>query len=238
MEIEGLIIRQTPFQDNDMMITLLSEERIYSFLARGVMKIDSKNAASVNLFTYGRYTLMSGKNGKTLKNSEILNSFPNTRKEFAGLATLDYLSEVTNKLISKDKASEFYPYLLKTLELLNSGFDPNTLNLIYLAATLRISGYGLDVSECVICNKTSQINAISYKDGGFICTDCFNPLNHLKCTVRKLKIIRYLFKVSPDKMDSGELEKEEAKEIMNELLGFASDNADLYLKSAKLLKTF
>lgn len=238
MEIEGLIIRQTPFQDSDMMVTILSKERMYSFLARGVMKIDSKNASSVNLFTYGRYSLMSGKNGKTLKNAEIINSFPNIRKDFIGLATLDYLSEVTNKLISEDKAFEFYPYFLKTLELLNSGFDAMTLNLIYLAAALKISGYGLDVDECVICSQTSHINAISYKDGGFICVDCFNPLNHLKCSARKLKIIRYIFKVAPEQMDRIEFEKDEVQEILNELLAFASDSADLYLKSIKLFKTF
>ena len=38
MEIEGIIIRQTPFQDNDMMVTVLTNEKLFSFLARGVMK--------------------------------------------------------------------------------------------------------------------------------------------------------------------------------------------------------
>lgn len=237
MEITGLVIRQTPFQDNDMMITVLSKDRTYSFLARGVMKIDSKNASSVNLFTYGNYTLMSGKNGKTLKNAEILDDFPNTKKGFTNLATLDYLSELTNKFISEDNASLFYAYLLKTLQLLNSGFDAMTLNLIYFAATLKISGYGLDVDECVICNQTSHITAVSYKDGGFICADCFDPLNHVKCSARKLKIIRYIFMVKPEQMDRVEFEKNEILEIFNELIAFASDNADLHLKSAKLVKT-
>ena len=83
MEIEGIIIRQTPFQDNDMMVTVLTNEKIFSFLARGVMKIDSKNASSVNLFTYGQYNLMSGKKGKTLKNSVIINPYPPIFKHVA-----------------------------------------------------------------------------------------------------------------------------------------------------------
>ena len=236
MEIEGLIIRQTPFQDNDMMITLLAKEKIYSFLARGVMKIDSKNASSVNLFTHGKYSLMSGKNGKTLKNAEIINSFPNIRKDFSKLAGVDFISEITGKLISEDKTTEFHECLLKVLSLLNDGFDELTLYLIYFASALRISGYGLDVDECVNCGQTSHINSVSYADGGFICSDCYNPLNHTKCTARKLKIIRYIFKVNPEQIGAVEFEKEEVKELLKELIDFASDKADLYLKSIKLLK--
>ena len=115
MEIEGIIIRQTPFQDNDMMVTVLTNEKLFSFLARGVMKIDSKNASSVNLFTYGQYNLMSGKKGKTLKNSVIINPYSNIRKDFDKLVLLNFISEITFKTISDDNLYLIYPYLKKMM---------------------------------------------------------------------------------------------------------------------------
>ena len=78
MEFEGIVIKTTPFRDQDAMVSILSSNKIYSVLARGVLKIDSKNAHRVSPFTLSRFNVMKTKEGYSLKNGELINSFQNT----------------------------------------------------------------------------------------------------------------------------------------------------------------
>ena len=54
----GIIIKVVPYKESDAIISLLTkEEGVISFKARGVFKINSKTASSLQLFTIGDYTL-------------------------------------------------------------------------------------------------------------------------------------------------------------------------------------
>lgn len=235
-EIEGFVIRLTPFKEHDAMVNVLSKERMYSFLAKGVLKYESKNSASVNMYAKGRYSLSKGKEGMNLRVGELLDSYENIKTNLDTLAILDMMGEATNKLIQSEDAKNIYDEFEKCLTLINSGFDPYTVGLIYLAHILNVIGYGLDVSSCVICGQTSQIVAVSYVDGGFICQNCFNPLKHVKCTSRKLKIIRYIFKVNVPNYDKVSFDKNEVIEILGELHQFIKDVIQIDLKSIKTIK--
>ena len=188
MEFEGIVIRRTSYKEGSAMISVLTKDRIRSFLAKGVLKMTSKNAPSVNLFTKSRFQTFNGEEGDWLRVGEVLCSYPNITKDFEKLAILDFISEITNSLIGTNDAQDTYRFLEKTLECLNGDFSPLTVLLIYFAKVLKASGYGLDVDSCAICGEKHAITAISYKDGGFICQKCFDASNHVKSDVRKLKI--------------------------------------------------
>ncbi len=234
-EFEGIVIRVTPFRDNDAMVNVLSKDCFRSFLARGVLKYKSKNAPSTNLFSKSRFQVSKTKEGYSLRSGELLCSYPNIKNNISVLAVCDLIGELTNKLLQNDDASHLYEWLEKAFDLINSGFDPLTVGLIYFANILKESGYSLNVDSCVICGQTSQITAVSYNDGGFICSDCYRPSKHAKCTSRKLKIIRYIFKVSPSDMSKISFSKEECLEIINELNHFLYNNVQIDLKSITLL---
>lgn len=236
IEFEGIVTRLTPFRDNDAMVNVISSDKMHSFLARGVMKYESKNAPSVGLYTRGRYSLSKGKDGFSLRNGELLDSYQNIKTDLDSLSILDFIGELTNKLVQNEDAPKVYPNLVRCLELLNKGFDPFTIGLIYFAHILNVIGYGLEVDKCVISGETSQIVAVSYVDGGFITQNCFDPLKHVKCTSRKLKIIRYAFKVDMDSYDKVAFEKDESREIILELAQFIYDALQIELKSLKLIK--
>jgi len=63
MEIIGIVTRLTPFKEKDAMINVVAENKAYSFLARGVLGIASKNMASVQPYTKSRFVLTKGKEG-------------------------------------------------------------------------------------------------------------------------------------------------------------------------------
>ena len=235
MEFEGIVIRRTSYKEGSAMISVLTKDRIRSFLAKGVLKITSKNAPSVNLFTKSRFQTFNGEEGDFLRVGEVISCYPNISKDFEKLAILDFVSEMTNSLIGSNDASGVYEFLEKTLVSLNGEFSPLTALLIYFAKVLKASGYGLDVDSCAICGKKTQITALSYKDGGFICQNCFDASNHAKTDPRKLKIMRYIFKVDADNFTKIAFGNDECKAIIFELCEFLNFASQIEFKSLTLL---
>lgn len=236
MEFEGIVIRRTTYKEGAAMISVLTNKKIKSFLAKGVLKTTSKNAPSVNLFTKSKFNVFHGQDGDWLRQGEIIESFPNIIKDFTKLAILDFISEITNSLIGTNDSGEVYSFLDKTLHCLNEDFSPLTATLIYFAKVLKAAGYGLDVDKCSICGKKEAITALSFKDGGFICEKCFSASNHEKTDVRKLKIYRYIFKVDLDNFDRVAFGNDEAKQIIFELSEFLNFASQIEFKSLTLLK--
>ena len=140
MEFEGIVIRKTSYKEGSAMISVLTKDRIRSFLAKGVLKITSKNAPSVNLFTKSRFQTFNGEEGDWLRVGEVLCSYPNIIKGFEKLAILDFISEITNSLIGSGDAKDTYEFLEKTLECLNGEFSSLTALLIYFAKVLKAAG--------------------------------------------------------------------------------------------------
>lgn len=235
MEFEGIVIRRTTYKEGAAMISVLTKDKIRSFLAKGVLKITSKNAPSVNLFTKSLFQTFNGAEGDWLRVGEVVSSYPNITKSFEKLAVLDFISEITNSLIGTGDAHDMYSFLEKTLECLNGEFSPLTATLIYFAKVLKASGYGLDVDSCAICGKKEAISALSYKDGGFICQNCFDASNHVKTDPRKLKILRYIFKVDLDNFARVAFGNDECKEIIFELSEFLNFTSQIEFKSLTLL---
>ena len=235
MEFEGIVIRRTSYKEGSAMISVLTKDRIRSFLAKGVLKMTSKNAPSVNLFTKSRFQTFNGAEGDWLRVGEVLKSYPKITKDFEKLAILDSISEMTNSLIGTNEAGEVYYFLEKVLDSLNGDFSPLTALLIYFAKVLKASGYGLDVDSCCICGKKEAISALSYKDGGFICQNCFDASKHVKTDPRKLKILRYIFKVDVDNFERVAFSNNECKEIILELCEFLGSTSQIEFKSLTLL---
>ena len=235
MEFEGIVIRVTPFREYDAMVNVLGKDRLYSFLAPGVLKFNSKLASAVNLYSRARFQTSKGKEGFRLRNAELLDSYENIKSNLTSLAVADFLGEITNQFVQSDDASDVYPFLEKALDSLNDGFDPKTVALIYFAKVLNVAGFGLEVNSCQKCGQTSAIVAVSYKDGGFICEKCFDPLKHVKCSAYKLKVIRFIFKVDVDNFKKVSFEEPVVDELLKELNKFVKDVVQIELKSIKLL---
>lgn len=236
MEIEGLVLRATPYRDFDEMILTITKRSSISFLARGVRKIQSKNSYSVLPFAYSRFEILKTKDGLSLKTGTIKNAYQKVRDSFDGLAMIDFLAEVSTKFLPENELYKCFDSLLKILDLLEQGFDHYTLVIIYLAFVLRESGYGWNVQSCQKCGQKDAIIAINTSSGGFICQNCFDGQNGAKLTSRLLKIIRYIFMVEPEMYDHIAFEKEECLLVLSLLEEFILNTVQFELKSLKLLE--
>ena len=234
-EITGIVIRLTHFRDNDAMVNVLACDRIYSFIAKGVLKIKSKNASSVNIYTKSRFVLTSSKDGLSLRSGEVLNSYENAKTKLDSLIALDFLGEITNKLIINEDAPMAYLWLEKALDSLNEGFDPLTSILNYVGAILRISGNSLEVDNCLICHQKKPIVAMNYHQGGFICEDCLPLQESPKTPVGELKILRYIFKIDVNNYTRAVFNKTDAIHVLHDLGKFINNQLDVNLKAIQMV---
>ncbi len=236
MEIDGLVLRVTPYRDYDAMVLVINKKSSYSFLARGVRKVTSKNSFSIQPFTESHFDLLKTKDGLSLKTGVVLKAHEKVRSSYNGLLMFDFLSEVTSKFLVEKDFPKVYPSIKKIIELLETGFDHYTLAIIYLASILNASGYGWNIHSCQKCGQKDGIVALNTSSGGFICQNCFDGSNGAKLSPRLLKIIRYIFMVQPEMYDHISFEKEECLLILSLLEEFIVGTVEFNIKSLKLLQ--
>ncbi len=234
----GIVLRLTPFKDSDAMVNAISEDGFFSFKARGVEKLSSKNAPSVQPLTLSEFILMESQSGGlSLKEGGVIESFSKI-EDLSCAATLSFIQELTLKIVQEDEALRVYPYLLASLRLISSGNDPLSVGLLYFAKVLTIGGYGLNVDRCVICGKQKDIVCLSYSEGGFLCRDDFEAETSIKTSPRHLQIARFLFKCEEKDFPRGEFAKEECLLFYSELSQYLENLTGVKLKSISLLKKF
>lgn len=232
----GLVLRLTPFKDSDAMVNAIDEEGFFSFRARGVEKLTSKNAPSVQAMTLSDFVLMeSPSGGLSLKEGVAVESFLRL-EDLAEAGVLSFLQELTLKVVQEDEAPIAYGYLLSLLRLLSMGKDPLTMGLLYFAKVLTTAGYGLNVDNCVICGKRKDIVSLSYSEGGFLCRDDFDPETASKTSLRRLQIARFLFKSETKDFERASFVQEECMIFYSEFAEYLENLTGVKLKSIDVLK--
>ncbi|OPZ35305.1 MAG: DNA repair protein RecO [Tenericutes bacterium ADurb.BinA155] len=233
---EGIIIHLTTLKESDAMVNAIGPEGLFSFYARGINKITSKNLGAVQALSHSKLTLTIGKEGSfTLKEGEAIESFV-VSDDLEALAVLNFVMELTAKIVQPDEAPAAYRWLLASLKAIKGKSNPLTVGLIYFAHLLNNGGIGLDVDECVICHSKTHIIAISYEDGGFVCESCYDPETMHTASPRKLKILRYLFRCQIEDLPRVSFTKEELIPLYQELSTYLNDLTGTNLKSLGIIQ--
>ena len=157
------------------MVLCIGPQGLFSFYARGVRKLTSKNAASIGEMTLSDFVLLESSNGNlTLKEGSPVKSFLKPDDLTASLVE-GFLCELTSRLFNEEEGEgkDFYPFLETSLEAISGGFDALTVGFLCFARALNEVGFGLNVDECVRCGSKKNIVGVSYPDGGYVCGSCF-----------------------------------------------------------------
>ena len=95
------------------MVLCLDEGGLFSFYARGVRKLTSKNAASIGEMTLSDFVLLESSGGSlTLKEGAPIKSF--LRPDDLNASLIEgFLCELTSRLFNEEEGEgkEFYPFL-------------------------------------------------------------------------------------------------------------------------------
>lgn len=226
IEIEGIVLRSISYKEKDAMIEVFTPNGRISFLARGIQAINSKNASSCLIYSYSNFQINT-RNGKmSLQTGTQLHSVTSMYESLEIMSALGLISEITLKMTDEEDGSLFI-YFNKILELLNEGFDPLTLVILYFAKIIDKSGYQLNTRSCIICGAKQNIVTFSYTKGGFICQKCFDQYEDKIRGKEYLKTIKYIFQVEEDMFNRHIIKKELGLIILNELNDYLLNNFDL-----------
>ena len=149
-EFEGIVIKFSKYLDNDAMVTVLTKTGIKSFLARGALKMKSKNARSLNLYTISKFELLEEKYGNILKTGVSIYAPFNLYSSFESLACLSLIGEATfNSINEYDEYDLFSPFSI-AIKNMDNNEDPLILAIEYLLLLMSFSGEGIDFNKFTI----------------------------------------------------------------------------------------
>ena len=189
----GFICQKTTYKDNDAIFNVLTANGKKTFKARGILKVNSKNASSCNYFMISEFVTQSKTelSHQTLKTASIIKMYKKPYEDI--LISSSYLF-ICNLLDGVSHDINGYDIAVKCFDALENKVYPiNVLN-YFLKNLCDGLGYKPNIKGCISCFKKSNLISFDFESGGFICKDCFDPTRHTKLSSNILKDIYGFFK--------------------------------------------
>ncbi|RKD34724.1 DNA repair protein RecO [Thermohalobacter berrensis] len=176
VKTEGIVLRQTKFQDTDKILTIFSRKNgKIQAIAKGARKPKSSLISSTQVFCYSDFILYKGRNFYHINQGEVIDTFYSLREDLNKLAYATYLIELVDSGITEEESNEkIFQLLLKTLkifEVLDRDYEKfvRAFELKYIS----FLGYKPEVKKCILCNK-DLIGKMKFSitNGGILCKEC------------------------------------------------------------------
>lgn len=233
-EIEGIIIKETPYGETSKIINIYTSEGILGVMCKGARSLKSPNRATTLKFTYARFIVYYKENKlSTLKSVDVINSLNTIKNDIVLLSYLNYLTELTEQVV-KQSRDDIYNDFIATILKINEGLDPLIMCNILEIKYLDYLGVGLNLDSCTSCNSTKNIVTIDGDRGGYICQNCYQnePLVEPK-TIELLRMYYYVEIKSITNLNISSIVKNEINNFLNT---YYDRYTGLYLKSKNFLK--
>ena len=192
-DIEGLVISFSEINEADALLHVLTAQGKVTLKAKGILKVNSKNARGCQLYTHSMFHLLQS-NAKTthvIKNVDVIHSYRMVREDLLKQTLACCMMEALDKINIRETELDLNE-CCAYLQALETSRHPYCVFSLFLCMILRLSGIALWSDSCVICNTKQSICAVSLKEGGFIYKDCFKPSVHRHFPAEKLRQLRYL----------------------------------------------
>ena len=91
--VKGLIIKRTPFKENDMLLTVLTAEKgKMNVLARGLRK-SRRDLSGYQTLAYAELEIFDGRGIAVVDDAEVCEAFEGLRKDIESLALAQYFAD-------------------------------------------------------------------------------------------------------------------------------------------------
>ncbi len=194
IQTNALVIRTQNYGEADRILTLFTKEYgIVSAMAKGARKFKSHQAGATQLFCYGRFNLVSGKNMYTLRGAVCEESFFTVSASIENLALAQYFCDLAYLTTGPENPDEgVLSLLLNTLYLLSKNTKaPALLKAVYELKLCTQTGFMPNVHCCMRCGNTEDINGFSPAMGGTLCASC-SAADHIALAAPTLQALRFI----------------------------------------------
>ena len=196
----GYVLNSIDYKDNDSLVSVLCEDGLVCLRARGVKKINSKNASSVMNYAYIEFEVnRSSKNGYlTLSEGKLINypSFISENLEY--ISVVNFISEGIELI--EDKKEGFVCFV-DSLDSMKNKYKSEYVLIAFLNYFLDKQGCKLNSDECVCCSSKAKIIKFSFESGGFLCKNCCNTVPDEYDYLKNMRILTKVNYKNIEKVD-------------------------------------
>lgn len=235
-EVEGIILKETPYKEKSKIIQLFTKEHgLISVICKGVKSPKSSLRALTIRYTYGVFQISYKKDKlSTLINADLINPLENIKSDIINISYLGYLAELTLQVLKQSNSSDIYDMFIGTILKMNEGHDPLILTNIIELKYLPYLGVGISLDECILCGCKKDIITIDADAGGLICKSCFT--NEILVDLKTIKLLRMYYYIDIKSISSIKISEEVKKQINFFVERYYDRYTGLYLKSKEFLK--
>ena len=168
-KIEGVVIKRINFSETDKILTIFSKQKgKIVCLAKGIRKISSKRAPSLELFNCFKAYIAKGRGMDILAEVELVQCFPKLQEKLPAICNTYCLVEIIDRLTAENQRSLLiYNLLLQSLEKINKkgsllkeefiDFQKKVLTNLGFGLPLQINEQSLNWHiENIICRKINS----------------------------------------------------------------------------------
>jgi DNA repair protein RecO (recombination protein O) len=240
--LDAIILNLSDYKEHDALIKTLSQTHgLMTFIAKGLMKPESKNTAACQPFSEASLTYdhQEGRGLQVLHSASMINSHRKLREDLSNQTVMAVLVELCQNVLDDNYDPHLSLEVTQTLRVAMDGLEntdkPLNVLVFFMVRALEWLGIEPQVDECTVCGDT-KINSISMDEGGFVCSDCQKELQSPLFTAEFLYAFRIVNKVNLTNVQRYLSYQAPTWELIDYLYDFMAFHGNLTLKSWAFLK--
>lgn len=177
LKIQGLVLRRTEYNDQDVLLTILSNQHgKITAKARGLKRKNSPLIAQCQLLAFAEFTLFEYRGMYTINEAATIELFHDLRRDLCKLSLGTYFAQVAEIISQEDLPNpELQSLVLNCLYALSKLNEPEEK--VKAAFELRvacIAGFQPELTGCAGCGSEWP-DRFDLKAGMMECAACRNP---------------------------------------------------------------
>ena len=172
---EAVVLKGAEFGEKDRIVTLYSRQHgKIKAIAKGVKRPQSSLGPATQTFTYGTFSLATGKNLDVVTQARIKEPFPPIRADVERMAYASLVAELVDLATPEGEPNpELFDLLVGTLYRIGR-MDPRLVALEFLAKFLDLLGWGPVLDRCAKCEGKVSGKRLEFSPGagGVLCPSC------------------------------------------------------------------
>ena len=170
---EAIVLDRRPYGEADrILIVFTPQYGRLDLIAKGASKTKSRSGPYLDLCSWVRLELASGRDLDVVRSAQPVRHFANLGTDLNRYCHACYLIELVKALTQADEPhAGIFELLSRSLVLLDEGVDPWVVTRHFEMALLNELGYRPQLFRCVGCDKEIQAttNSFSAVLGGLLC---------------------------------------------------------------------
>lgn len=195
----GLILMHQDFREADRLVTVYTKEYgKLKLLARGVRKVSSKLAGSLEPYSRSRLHIVRGRQYDTVAASDVERIYYGIMEDLKRTYLAGYFASVIEFAIPNSVRDEnIYSLIEQTFSTLEHKFTTPVQRMklvwFFVWQLLGYLGYAPELHTCIVCKESIPATAhtFNFSRGGIICSACADGLDgDATVTPNSIKVLR------------------------------------------------